>query len=63
MVKKSLLNNLYKTISYLIFNTKKFLTQSRLAFTKALIFWQFDLKCYIWIKIYVLSYIIDRVLS
>ena len=34
----------------------------RLTFIKTLIFWHFDLKCYIWIEIDTSSYAIGRVL-
>ena len=35
----------------------------RLAFTKAPIFWHFDLKCHIWIKTNALGYAISEMLS
>ena len=44
-------------------DTKTAFYYLRLAFTKALIFWHFDLECHIWIKTDILSYAIDEVLS
>ena len=49
--------------SFLTFNTKTALNYLRITFIKALIFWYFDSKCHIWIKINILVYAIDEVLS
>ena len=56
MVKRSLSKNLNRATSYLT-------VEVRLAFTKTLILWHFDLECYIQIKIDASGYAIDGGLS
>ena len=64
-VKRSLFTsqNLNGAMRYLIFNAKQALIQLRQAFTKALIFWHFDLKYYIRIETNASGYAIGGVLS
>ena len=49
--------------SFLILKARKIFNHLRLAFTKALIFWRFNLECYIWIGTNVSGYAIDSMLS
>ena len=55
--------NLNKATGYLTPDARRAFTQLRQAFTKALIFWYFDLECHIRIEIDVLGYAICGILS
>ena len=48
---------------FLILGNKKVFNQLKLAFTKALIFQNFDLEFHIWIEINISRYAINRILG
>ena len=62
-VEKSSFKNLNEFAWYLIPKARLAFTQLRKMFTKAPIFWQFDLECYIKIKTDMLGYATGKVLS
>ena len=56
-------NNIKTGPSFITLRTREVFNCLRLTFTKAPILHDFDLKCHIWIKINVLNYAINNVLS
>lgn len=61
--KNSLKNDTTGGSSFLTPSIKIVFNYLQLVFIKALIFWNFDLRYYIWIKTNALGYVIDDILS
>ena len=63
IVERLLSKNSNRAIGYLTPKARLIFTKSRKAFTKALILWYFDPKCYIRIETVTSGYTISEVLS